>query len=122
MESISSKQSNTRSRSNTRSQSNTQPPQKQKLPKILKKFHKLQRYGKPIYIEAYRIMAASTEAIKIQFQGQDNYSATAYFVCLQEMMANYMKGRQSAQRPEINIEALSYCYSAVISMLDFGVI
>jgi len=96
--------------------------EKANLPRILKKFRKLQRYGKPLYIEAYKIVAASTEVIKMQFQGQDNYSATAYFACLQDMMANYMKSRQADSRPKVNIEALSYCYSAIISMLDFGVI
>ena len=29
------------------------------MPRILKKFHKLKRHGKPLYIEAYKIMAAS---------------------------------------------------------------
>lgn len=84
------------------------------LPKILKKFHKQKRLGKPLYIEAYKIMAASTEVIIMQFGCQQDaeYSATAYYSCLSEMI----------QKQSTNIEALSYCYSAVISMLDFGVI
>jgi hypothetical protein len=58
------------------------------LPKILKKFHKQKRLGKPLYIEAYKIMACSTEVIKMQFGGGEDaeYSATAYYSCLSEMI------------------------------------
>ena len=80
----------------------------------MKKFHKQKRLGKPLYIEAYKIMAASTEVIKMQFGGNEDaeYSATAYYSCLSEMI----------KKNGPNMEALAYCYSAVISMLDFGVI
>jgi hypothetical protein len=85
------------------------------LPRILKKFHKQKQLGKPLYVEAYRIMAATTEVIKMKFGNQEDaeYSATAYYSCLSEMISSQATS---------NIEALSYCYSAVISMLDLGVI
>ena len=72
-------------------------------------------------------MAASTEAIKVQFKGQDGaqpeYSATAYYACLQDMLNCWIKARLAGQSIPIgSIETLSYCYSAIISMLDFGVI
>lgn len=35
---------------------------------ILKKFDKLKQRGKPLYIEAYKIMAATTEVIKMKFK------------------------------------------------------
>jgi hypothetical protein len=86
------------------------------LPRILKKFHKQKQLGKPLYVESYRIMAATTEVIKMQLganQEEAEYSATAYYSCLSEMITS--QGTN-------NIEAISYCYSAVISMLDLGVI
>lgn len=39
---------------------------KQNLPKILKRFYKLKLRGKPLYVEAFKIMAAITEVIKMQ--------------------------------------------------------
>ena len=38
---------------------------KVELPAILKKFQKLSKHAKPLYTEAYKIMAASTEVIKV---------------------------------------------------------
>jgi hypothetical protein len=45
--------------------------QKESLPKILKKFYKQKLIGKPLYVEAYKIMAATSEIIKIKFGNQD---------------------------------------------------
>ena len=67
-------------------------------------------------------MAASTEVIKMQFQGQTEIGPTAYFACLQDMMTNYITSQSKGQQSAMNIEALSYSYSAIISTLDFGVI
>ena len=51
---------------------------------ILGKFHRLVKRNKPLYTEAYKIIAATTEVIKVK-QGnsaQTEYSATAYYSCL----------------------------------------
>lgn len=59
----------------------------------------------------------------MQFKDQTEFSATAYFACLQEMMTSYHGSLlASSEAPKMNIESLSYCYSAIISQLDFGVI
>jgi hypothetical protein len=61
------------------------------LPPLLKKFHKLKQRGKALYVEAYKIMAASTEVLKIQFGQQENsFSATAYFACLIELLQQHI--------------------------------
>jgi hypothetical protein len=39
--------------------------EKKAMPKILKKFHHLMRRNKPFYTEAYKIMAATTDVIKM---------------------------------------------------------
>ena len=52
------------------------------MPKILKKFHHLKRRNKPFYSEAYKIMAATTDVIKMKFGEETDYSATVYFACL----------------------------------------
>lgn len=73
--------------------------QQQKVPRILKKFHKLMKRGKPLYVEAYKIMAASTQVIDLQFgSGQDGspeYSATAYYACLQDMLNSWAQARRA---------------------------
>jgi len=63
-------------------------PEKKAMPKILKKFHHLMRRNKPFYTEAYKIMAATTDVIKMQFGEESEYSPTAYFACLQDMLAS----------------------------------
>jgi len=55
------------------------------MDQILRKFNRMRKRGKPLYIESYKIMAASTEVIKMR--GAE-VSATTYFVCLQDMMNN----------------------------------
>jgi len=67
-------------------------------------------------------MAASTEVIKIQFPNQAEYSATAYFACLQEMVSSSLLALRNGQPSRTNVDVLAYCWSAIISMLDFGVI
>lgn len=72
-------------------------------------------------------MAASTEAIQIKFSQaageQPEYSATAYYACLQEMMTSWINARRAGQAAQIgSVESLAYCYSAIVSMLNFGVI
>ena len=55
---------------------------------ILGKFHRLVKRNKPLYVEAYKIIAATTEVIKVR-QGantQTDYSATAYYACLSDML------------------------------------
>lgn len=61
---------------------------KKDLSPILKKFYRLKNRGKPLYIEAYKVMAASTEVIKAQLQAQSStgISATPYFVCIYQMI------------------------------------
>jgi hypothetical protein len=61
---------------------------KPSMPKILKKFHHLMRRNKPFYTEAYKVMAATTDVIKMQFGEQPEYSPTAYFACLQDMLSS----------------------------------
>jgi hypothetical protein len=60
--------------------------QKENIPKILKKFYKQKLIGKPLYVEAYKIMAATSDIIKMKFGNQDaknvEMSATAFFACL----------------------------------------
>ena len=90
--------------------------------RILKKFQRLSRRNKPLYSEAYKIMAASAEVIKIQFPGEVEFSPTAYFACLQEMLVSQLTAIRNGQPPRTNVDVLCYCYSAIISMLDFGVI
>jgi hypothetical protein len=38
------------------------------------------------------------------------------------MMSSYVASQQKGQQSGVNIEVLSYCYSAIITTLDFGVI
>jgi hypothetical protein len=66
-------------------------------------------------------MAATTEVIRMQF-GQDDalLTPTAYFACIQELILKQIK--KFDEKEITKSEALFYCYSAVISMLDFGVI
>jgi len=72
-------------------------------------------------------MAASTRAIEMQLASPDEstpaeYSATAYYACLQDMMSSWIECRRKGQVSPIQIESLAYCYSAIVSMLDLGVI
>ena len=60
-------------------------------------------------------MAASTEIIKMR---SAEPTATAYYACIQELMEKAIGQGQMT----IQIEALTYCYSAVVSMLELGVI
>jgi hypothetical protein len=90
----------------------------------LKNFHKLSRKGKPLYVEAYKIMAASNEVIKMKFgDSLGPNMETAFFSCIQDMIETKIKtmGIQDAKKVT-NIESLAYCYSAVISMLSHGVV
>lgn len=100
--------------------------QQQNVPRILKKFHKLMKRGKPLYVEAYKLMAASTQVIEMKFgaskDANPEYSATAFYACLQDMMNSWAQARRSGMASPINIESLAYCYSAVVSMLDYGVV
>jgi hypothetical protein len=75
----------------------------------------LKRTNKLLYVEAYKIMAAITEVIRSQ---NLEYSPTAYFAMLQDMITSQTNSGFSGG----NIEVLCYCYSAIISQLDFGVI
>lgn len=103
-----------------------QTKQQQNIPTILKKYHKLMKRGKPLYVEAYKIMAASTQVIEMKFGagggGSPEYSPTAYYACLQDMMTSWAQARRAGAPSQINIESLAYCYSAIVSTLDFGVI
>lgn len=85
-----------------------------KRPPILAKFHKLMQLKKPLYIEAFKIMAAITEVIK-QKAGSEtpDFSAVSYYACLNDMILN---------SGNANLEAIMYAYSAIISMLELGVI
>ena len=46
------------------------------------------RRNKPFYTEAYKVMAATTDVIKMQFGDQTEFSPTAYFACIQDMLAS----------------------------------
>jgi len=85
------------------------------MSKLLQKFKKQANRNKPLYIEAYKLMAATTEVIKMKYG--EEFSPTAYFACLSEML-----GQQISQPGGLNMDALMYCYSATVSMLDLGVI
>ena len=94
------------------------------MQKIQKKFWKLKERGKALYIEAYRIIAASTEVILSQLGKKTEeieIPSTAYFICLQDILNSQIKGIKEGKQ-NICIEASTYCYSAIISMLTFGVI
>lgn len=82
----------------------------------MNKFYKLKRRNKPLYVEAYKIMAATSEVIKMK-QAHADYSATSYFACLHEMVVQQLR-----QANGMSVEVLMYCYSAIVSMLPLGVI
>ena len=69
--------------------------------------------NKPLYIEAYKIMAAITEVITTRNSQSPDYSAVSYYVCLTEMIMS---------NNDLNIEATMYAYSAIVLTLDLGVI
>lgn len=93
------------------------PSSSRHLPEILKRFQRLKNRGKPLYVEAYKIIAATTEVIKMKSGGQPaNFSPTSYFACLQEMLQQQLAANAGG------IEALLYAYSAIVSMLDSGVV
>ena len=58
----------------------------------------------------------------MQFPGEVEFSPTAYFACLQEMLVSQLTAIRNGQPARTNVDVLCYCYSAIISMLDFGVI
>jgi len=69
---------------------------------------------KPLYVEAYKIIAAITEVIKQKAGATPpDFSPLSYYACLNEMIAS---------KSGANPEAMMYAYSAVVSMLDLGVI
>lgn len=84
-----------------------------KRPAILAKFHRMMQLNKPLYVEAYKLVAATTEVIKAK--PQPDFSAVSYYACLQELLSG-------SQQEGINQDALMYVYSAVVSMLDLGII
>ena len=63
-------------------------------------------------MKAYDIMSAITSVLA---ETVKDFSATAYFASLSSMYA-------SARQSQTNPEALAYCYSAIVSMLDLPII
>lgn len=69
-------------------------------------------------------MAASNEVIKMKFGSSLGPNMeTAFFSCIQDMIDAQVKATGAPDSKKVtNIEALSYCYSAIISRLSHGVI
>ena len=88
---------------------------------MLGKFQRLSRRGKPLYMEAYKIMAASEQVIKAQLKIKEEVPATPFLTCLHDMISQQLtlakKGSTS-----VSLEALFYCFSSIISIVDLGVI
>ncbi len=78
----------------------------------MKKFDKQRLRKKGLYTKAYELVSAVTSVLT---ETVNDYSPTAYFASLASMYRH-------ANLSGVNPEALAYSFSAVVSMLDIGII